>query len=104
VPDEIYSYADFSIIHRYLEQQRLHDEALAKKDDRIQELEYQLQDLHGESERRQQTIQKLNTQIGEARDGLHDCQQEGDRQRQQIVNLQQRVSELQRELSGSKRR
>jgi peptidoglycan hydrolase CwlO-like protein len=104
VPDEVYSYADFSVIHRYLEQQRLHDEALAKKDDRVRELELQLQDAQTESERHQQTVQKLSAQTHEAREAAQECSQECERQRQQIHNLQQRVAELQREMNNPKRR
>ncbi|HEX9638696.1 MAG TPA: hypothetical protein VGB99_14255 [Acidobacteriota bacterium] len=104
MPDnEVYSYADFSVIHRYLEQQRLNDEALAKKDDRIRELEEQMHEARSENERRQQSIQKLHAQAQEAREALQECQQESERQRQQILNLQQRVAELQRD-SGGKRR
>lgn len=104
MPDEVYSYADFSVVQRYLEQQRLSDEALAKKDDRIHELELQLQEVQAESERRQQLDQKLTVQASEAREAAQECSQECERQRQQIHNLQQRIAELQRELNNPKRR
>jgi chromosome segregation ATPase len=59
------SYADFSIIQKYLDQKKTHDETTKKYQDKISELENSIAVLKDELDARDQAISQLNTQLEE---------------------------------------
>ena len=59
------SYADFSIIQKYIDQKKYHDEALKKYDARISELEGSLTSLKEEMDVKDDVINQLKTQLEE---------------------------------------
>jgi len=59
------SYADFSIIQKYLDQKKNHDEATKKYQDKIAALENSITVLKDELDARDQAISQLNAQLEE---------------------------------------
>lgn len=59
------SYADFSIIQKYLDQKKNHDEAINKFQAKTTELENSISVLKDELDARDQAISQLNTQLEE---------------------------------------
>lgn len=59
------SYADFSIIQKYIDQKKYHDEALKKYDTRISELEGTIASLKEEMNVKDDAINQLKTQLEE---------------------------------------
>ncbi len=57
------SYADFSIIQKYLDQKKNHDEAIKKYQAKITESENTISVLKDELDARDQAISQLNTQL-----------------------------------------
>ena len=64
------SYADFSIIQKYLDQKRHHDKEAIKYKDKIAELENTINTLMDESNAKDQAISQLNNQLEESRSQL----------------------------------
>jgi len=64
------SYADFSIIQKYLEQKRHHDEEAIKHKDKIAELGDIINALRDESNAKDQAISQLNNQLEEGKSQL----------------------------------
>ena len=59
------SYADFSIVKKYLDQKRYHDEALKKHQSKITELESNLTTLKNELDAKDQAILQLKGKLKE---------------------------------------
>ena len=59
------SYADFSIIQKYIDQKKYHDEALKKYDSRISELEGTITSLKEEMSVKDDAINQLKSQLDE---------------------------------------
>jgi peptidoglycan hydrolase CwlO-like protein len=59
------SYADFSIVQKYLDQKRYHDEALKKHQSRITELESNLTTMQSELDAKDQAIIQLKGKLKE---------------------------------------
>ncbi|MDX1778947.1 MAG: hypothetical protein R3339_08705, partial [Thermodesulfobacteriota bacterium] len=59
------SYADFSIIQKYIDQKKYHDEALKKYDTRISELEGSITSLKEEMDVKDDAINQLKSQLEE---------------------------------------
>lgn len=59
------SYADFSIIQKYLDQKRYHDEEMRSYQTKITECEKTISALKNELDAREQAISQLNTQLEE---------------------------------------
>ena len=64
------SYADFSIIQKYLDQKRHHDKEDIKYKDKIAELENTINTLMDESNAKDQAISQLNNQLEESKSQL----------------------------------
>ncbi len=58
------SYADFSIIQKYLDQKRYYDEAMKSHEARVAELEKTISGLKGELQAKDQALQQLLDQAG----------------------------------------
>ncbi|MBN2029726.1 hypothetical protein JW824_05720 [bacterium] len=61
------SYADFSIIQKYLDQKRHHEEEVIKYKDKIAELGNTIDTLRDESNAKDQAISQLNHQLEESK-------------------------------------
>lgn len=61
------SYADFSIIQKYLDQKRYHDEEVRNYKTKITELENSLNALRSESDAKDQAISQLNSQLEDSK-------------------------------------
>jgi predicted nucleic acid-binding Zn-ribbon protein len=60
------SYADFSIIQKYLDQKKYHDEALKNHEDKLTELDTTITALRDELNAKDQAISQLQDQLAEA--------------------------------------
>ncbi len=66
------SYADFSIIQKYLDQKRYHDEEVINYKTRIGELEETIRTLHNELDAKDQALQQLRIQTEERKAQLQE--------------------------------
>ena len=66
------SYADFSIIQKYLDQKRYHDEEIRSYKAKLTEHENVVNTLRNKLEANEQVISQLNTQLNECKDQIKD--------------------------------
>ncbi|MBW1856259.1 MAG: hypothetical protein V3R78_12420 [Thermodesulfobacteriota bacterium] len=66
------SYADFSIIQKYLDQKRYHDEEMKRYQAKITECEKNINILKNELDAKEQVISQLNTQLNECNAQIKD--------------------------------
>jgi len=91
------SYADFSIIHKYLDQKRYHDEELKKHKTKITELETTLNTLRSESDAKDQAISQLNSQLEESKTQLKEKEKSLQELNIQIHRLKKQLEQSQLE-------
>ncbi len=66
------SYADFSIIQKYLDQKRYHDEEMKSYQAKATECEKTINTLKNELDAKEQVISQLNTQLNECNAQIKD--------------------------------
>ena len=66
------SYADFSIIQKYLDQKRYHDEEIRSYKAKLTEHENVVNTLRNKLEAKEQVVSQLNTQLNECKDQIKD--------------------------------
>ncbi len=66
------SYADFSVIQKYLDQKRYHDEEMKRYQAKITECEKNINILKNELDAKEQVISQLNTQLNECNAQIKD--------------------------------
>ena len=69
------SYADFSIIQKYLDQKRYHDEEIRSYKAKITEHENTVNTLRNNLEAKEQVISQLNIQLNECKDQIKEKEQ-----------------------------
>jgi chromosome segregation ATPase len=89
------SYADFSIIQKYIDQKKIFDQEIAEKNDQINEVKSQVQKLQLELQKKNQLIAQLReklddflTQVQEKDKKIQSLEQHNKRLSQQISQLQ----------------
>ena len=92
------SYADFSIVKKYLDQKRYHDEALKKHQSKIAELESNLTTVQNELEAKDQAIFQLKGKLKETTSQLAEKEQG-----MQDLNTQLHRFKTQQDQSASER-
>ena len=89
------SYADFSIIQKYLDQKRYHDEEVINYKNKITELETTLNALTSESDAKDQAISQLNGQLEESKIQLKEKEKIMQELSIQIHRLKKQLEQLQ---------
>lgn len=89
------SYADFSIIQKYIDQKKIFDQEIAEKNDQINEVKSQIQKYQLELQKKNQLIAQLReklddflTQVQEREKKIQALEQHTKRLGQQISQLQ----------------
>ena len=88
------SYADFSIIQKYIDQKKIFDQELAEKNEQINELKSQMQKYHAD-------IQKKNQIINQLRDKLDGSLGQAQERDKKIQSLEQHIKRLSQQPSQS---
>jgi len=88
------SYADYSIIHKYMEQQKLHEEELRRFTDKIDELEHKLSTTTEELEKSKAGQQELQAANEDLRRQIAERDNEIRRLNTTINNLNKKISAI----------
>jgi len=94
------SYADFSIIQKYLDIKRYHDEEINTYKAKITELENTLNALRNESDARDQAIRQLNNQLEESKIQLEEKEKSLQEMNMQIHRLKKQLEQTRLEKSS----
>lgn len=88
------SYADYSIIHKYLEQKKLHEEEMQRYKDTNVELNQQLADAQSELNKLKEELDELQTQNEETKLKLRERDNEVRRLTSTISTLNQKIAAM----------
>jgi len=91
------SYADFSIIQKYLDQKRYHDEEVRNYKAKTTELETTLNTLRNDLDAKDQAISQLNNQLEESKTQLKEKEKNLQELNIQIHRLKKQLEQLQLE-------
>lgn len=91
------SYADFSIIQKYLDLKKYHDEEINIHKDKITELENTLSALRNESDDKDQALSQLNNQLEESKIQIQEKEKNLQELSMQIHRLKKQLEKLQLE-------
>ncbi len=91
------SYADFSIIQKYLDQKRHHDEEVIKYKDTLAVLEKTINEIRDESNAKDQAISQLNNQLEESKSQLKEREKSLQEMSIQIHRLKKQMEQPQLE-------
>jgi len=94
------SYADFSIIQKYLDLKRYHDEEINIHKAKITELENTINVLRNESDAREQAIIQLNNQLKENKIQLEEKERSLQKMNRQIQRLNKQLEQTRIEKSS----
>lgn len=94
------SYADFSIIQKYIDQKKYHDEALKKYDTRISELEGTLTSLKEEMDVKDDAINQLKSQLEEKEALIKEREKTMQELHIQLHRLKQQIDPSQQQQQG----
>ena len=93
------SYADFSIIQKYIDQKRHHDKETIKYKDKMEELGNTINTLRDESNAKDQAISQLNNQLEESKSQLKEKDKNLQELSIQIHRLKKQIGQPQLETS-----
>lgn len=86
------SYADFSIIHKYFQQEKLHEEEMQRYKDQVNQENAQAQQALKEVEGQKDSIQRLTEENEELKRVLQDKENEISRLNGTITNLNKKIA------------
>lgn len=89
------SYADFSIIQKYLDQKKYHDEAIKDYDAKLKELDNTLTVLRNELNAKDQAIRQLQQQLADAHSLVKEREKSVQELNIQMHRLKQHVEPVQ---------
>ena len=95
------SYADFSIIQKYIDQKKYHDQALKKYDARISELEGTIASLKEEMNGKDDAINQLKNQLEEKEVLIKEREKSMQELHIQIHRFKQQMEPAQQQQQGS---
>ena len=88
------SYADYSIIHKYFQQEKLHEEELQRLKDQNKELNEQLSQANVEVERMASDLREYKEENQEMKQSLIERENEVNRLNTTISSLNQKIANM----------